>query len=131
MDYKGVIIEESLENLDVLKDVKILGTKVEPITEGHKTPWLKQWTMHDVEIPEGSALAVADKLSHAIDPAHANNWYADFKNDKTHFVVFRDKVFKINRTKPEEYAAATEHGASIGIPRHQLDFSSEVVKWER
>lgn len=43
MNYKGVIIKESLENNDVLKTVKILVTKIEPITEKHKTPWLKQW----------------------------------------------------------------------------------------
>ena len=50
MNYKGVIIEESLENKDVLKDVTVLGTKVEDVTEGHKTPWIKQWTLHTVEV---------------------------------------------------------------------------------
>jgi hypothetical protein len=44
MNYQGVIIEESLENSDILKDVLILSTKVEPITDEHKTPWLKQRT---------------------------------------------------------------------------------------
>ena len=42
MDYKGVIIEESLENKDILKDVKVLDTKVEEVVEEHKTPWIKQ-----------------------------------------------------------------------------------------
>ena len=37
MNYKGVIIEESLENKDVLKEVVILATKVEPVIEKHKT----------------------------------------------------------------------------------------------
>ena len=50
MNYKGVIIEESLENKDILKDVKILETKVEEVVEEHKTPWIKQWTLHTVEI---------------------------------------------------------------------------------
>jgi len=42
MNYKGVIIEESLENKDVLKDIKISSTKVEEVTDEHKTPWIKQ-----------------------------------------------------------------------------------------
>ena len=38
MNYEGVIIEESLERADVLRDVKIMSTKVEAVTEKHKTP---------------------------------------------------------------------------------------------
>ena len=55
MNYKGVIIEESLENKDILKDVKISETKIEEVIEEHKTPWIKQWTLHTVEIPENQA----------------------------------------------------------------------------
>ena len=61
--YKGVIIEESLEKNDILKDVIVVDTKVEPVTEDHKTPWIKQWTLHTIEIPEEKADEVADKLS--------------------------------------------------------------------
>lgn len=43
MNYKGVIIEESLTDNSVLGDVNIVSTKVEPVTEHHKTPHLKQW----------------------------------------------------------------------------------------
>ena len=129
MNYQGVIIEESLENKDVLKDVRVLGTKVEPVTENHKTPWIKQWTLHTVEIPEDQAEGIAEKLSQSLDSEH--NWYADFKNDDFHFIIFRGKVFKINRTKKEEYAAATAYGISLGIPNYQLDFSPDIKKWER
>lgn len=131
MDYRGVIIEESLEDLGVLANVKVLKRDVETVTADHKTPWLKQWTMDTVEIPEGEAVAVAEKLSHSIDPAHKSSWYADFKNDSTHFVIFRDKWFKIDRAKKEEYAAATAYGISIGIPPHQVDFSPDIKEWER
>ncbi len=55
MNYKGVIIEESLEDKAVLGQVKIVDTKVEPITPRHKTPWLTQWTLHTVEVPEADA----------------------------------------------------------------------------
>ncbi len=33
MKYKGVIIEESLEDKNILKDIRILSTRVEKVTE--------------------------------------------------------------------------------------------------
>src|SRR3990167_11338209 len=88
MNYKGVIIEESLENKDILKDVKISDTKIEEVVEEHKTPWIKQWTLHTVEILENQAKDVAEKISKVLDSKH--DWYADFKNDKHHYIIFRD-----------------------------------------
>jgi hypothetical protein len=41
-NYQGVIIEESLENKEVLKKVKIVSTKVEKVTNEHQTPWLSR-----------------------------------------------------------------------------------------
>jgi hypothetical protein len=62
MDYKGTIIEESLEDKSVLSEIKILRTKVEKVTDRHQTPWIKQWTLHAVEIPENQAKNVANKI---------------------------------------------------------------------
>ena len=125
MDYKGVIIEESLENKDILKDVKITATEVESVAEEHKTPWLKQWTLHTVEIPEEKADEIAEKISRSLDSKHGGSWYADFKNDTTHYVIFRGKVFKVNRANKVEYDAVNQYGASLGIPDYQLDFSPD------
>ena len=127
--YKGVIIEESLEDKGVLKEIKIIGTTIEPVTEKHKTPWVKQWTMHAVEIPEDKAANIAEKISKSLDSKHY--WYADFKNEEIHFIIFRDKVFKISRTSKEQYDEATKYGISIGIPDYQVDFSPHIKKWER
>lgn len=128
MDYEGVIIEESLEDRGILKDIKTISTKVEPITAEHKTPWLKQWTLHTVSIPANDADQVAGIISKSLGD---NYWYADYKNEKTHFIIFPNKVFKIDRTKVEEYKAATEFGLKLGIPDYQLDFAPNVVQWER
>jgi hypothetical protein len=124
MNYKGVIIEESLADNDVLDNVKILETKVEAVTEQHKTPWLKQWTLHTVEIPEIEAEDIAGEISHALDPEH--NWYADFKNEEYHYIIFRDKVFKVDRTRKDQYDEVTKYGVSLGIPDYQLDFSPDI-----
>ena len=53
--FKGVIIEESLDNTSVLKDVYIISTKVQKVTKEHKTSHLQQWTLNTVEIPETNA----------------------------------------------------------------------------
>lgn len=120
MECKGVIIEESLESKDVLGEIKIVKTEVEPVTEKHKTPWIKQWTLHTVEIPESQADSVAEKISHALDSKHS--WYADFKNDSFHYIIFRDKFFRVYRGEKEQYAEVTKFGVSLGIPDYQLDF---------
>ena len=128
-NFNGVIIEESLENKDVLQKVKIIKTKVEEVIEEHKTPWIKQWTLHTVEILENQADEIAEDLSMSLDSEHS--WYADFKNDKFHYIIFRNKVFKVNRAKPEQYQDVTKYGVSLGIPDYQLDFSPHIKEWER
>lgn len=130
MNYKGVIIEESLENKDVLADVAVLETKVELVTEEHHTPHLKQWTLHTVEISEDRGEEIAKKLSEDLEARHGH-WYADFKNDRFHYVIFRDKVFKIDRSNPEGYKKTVEYGLSLGIPDYQLDFSPDIAEWQR
>jgi len=129
MNYKGVIIEESLENKDILKDVKISETKVEEVVEEHKTPWIKQRTLHTVEIPENQVASVAEKISKALDSEH--NWYADFKNDTHHYIIFRDKVFYIDRKSKEQYDEAKHYGISLDIPEYQVDFAPDDKIWER
>lgn len=128
-NYRGVIIEESLENKEVLKKVQILETKVENVTEKHKTPWVKQWTLHTVIIPENEAEKIAEEISKSLDKEH--NWYADFRNKTHHYIIFRDKVFYINRNSIEEYNKAKEYGISLGIPEYQVDFHPSIKEWER
>lgn len=130
MNFTGVIIEESLTDKSVLDDVKTVSIKIELITEEHKTPWVSQWTMHIVEITLEKVTAVAAKISEALDREH--HWYADFKTDKEHFVIYRDKVFHItNRSDKTQYDKATAYGISIGIPDYQVDFSPHITQWER
>lgn len=115
----------------MLNDVTIISTKVEPVTERHQTPWLKQWTLHTVEISEDSADTIAEKISHSLDTRHSGSWYADFKNDRHHFIFFKDKVFKVDRSRREQYEEVVKYGTKLGIPKHQLDFSPDIQEWER
>lgn len=119
-NFKGVVIEESLENKDVLKKVKILSTKVEKVVKEHETPWLLQWTLHAVEISDKEAWKIAEEISKALDRSHGGSWYADFKNGTHHYIIFPNKVFLIDRKNKGQYAEAKRYGILLGIPEHQL-----------
>ncbi|HLC45394.1 MAG TPA: hypothetical protein VJI67_00815 [archaeon] len=127
--FKGVIIEESLQDKAVLEKLRILSTKTETVTESHNTPWLKQWTLHSIEVSEKDADDASEEIRKALDSKHA--WYADFKNDKRHYIVFKDKIFKVDRSSKKEYEEATKHGIALGVPAHQVDFSPHVKQWKR
>lgn len=131
MDYKGVIIEESLGDKSVLKKVKITITKVEPISPKHKTPWLKQWSLHTVELGENKAEDIAEEISKSLDYSHNSSWYADFKNDKYHFIIFKGKIFKIKLDDTDGFKQAKKYGISLGIPEYQVDFAPEDKVWKR
>lgn len=129
MNYKGVIIKESLDNKAVLDIVKIIKTKISPVVEKHRTPWVKQWTMHTVEILVEDADKIAEQLSQDLDKEHA--WYADFKNDQYHYIVYLGKVFKINLKNPILYKDAKQYGISLGIPEYQVDFAPKDKIWKK
>lgn len=122
MNYKGTIIQESLGDQSVLRDITILATRVEEVTEKHQTPWLKQWTLHTVEIPEEKADEFAQKISTSFDPKHPN-WYVDFKNNIYHFIIFPNKIFKVDVASPILYKETKSYGMSLGIPDYQLNFA--------
>ncbi len=121
MNYQGVIIEESLGDKEVLNNVKIIKTRVSPVVEKHRTPWVKRWTMHTVEILEQDAEKIAEQLSEDLDKEHA--WYADFKNENYHFIIYRGKIFKVDLKNPIFYKEAKKFGIALGIPEYQVDFA--------
>lgn len=126
--FTGVIIEESLSDTSILNLVNIISTKVSPVTDKHKTPWVTQWTMHTIETPPHNAEKIAAEISRAFDTTHEHSWYADYKNDTTHYIIFPNKVFKIDRRSEKEYQEASEYGMSLGIPDYQLNFAPNIIK---
>ncbi|MFA6404554.1 MAG: NYN domain-containing protein [Candidatus Paceibacterota bacterium] len=127
--FKGVIIDESLENKDILKKIEIISTEIEKVTDEHKTPWVSQWTMHSVIIPVKESKEVAEEISKALDSKY--NWYADFKSESHHYIIFKNKVFLIDRKSKDQYNEAKEYGISLGIPEYQVDFHPDIEEWKR
>jgi len=122
-------VDHILKNVVLGKHFDIIKTKVKEVTVEHKTPWIKQWTLHTVEILENQANEIARDLSESLDSKHS--WYADFKNDNFHYIIFRNKIFKVDRSKSEQYNDVTKYGVSLGIPDYQLDFSPHIKEWRR
>jgi hypothetical protein len=129
MNYKGTIIEESLEDKEVLRQVKILKQDISQVTDKSQTPWLSKWTLDRVEISEDQADIVAQKLSQSIEFEHASSWYVDYRNKTTHYIIFKNKIFKIDRSSKEQYDEAYKYGLSAGVPSYQLTtFESQKLK---
>ena len=124
--FKGVIIEESLEDTAVLKQFPILETEVEQVTENFGTPWLTKWTLYTIEIPDDQIADFAKEVQAALDSVR-HNWYVDFKNSTTHYIIFKNRIFVIDRTKKEQYQEAQDYGISLGIPTHQVNFTADAV----
>ncbi len=120
MNYKGIIIEESLIDCSIIQELEIISREEEEITEKENTPWLNKWTMDTVWIPEDRIIEYTDRLSKLIDNIHCSDWYCDFKNDKYHYVVFSNKVFCLDRNKKEDYDSMQEYAISLGLPKYQL-----------
>ena len=74
---------------------------------------MTQWTVHTVEMPDEPAAAVAEKLSGALDAVH-DAWYADFKNETRHHIVFHNRVFRVDRRSERAYDAPRQYGMALG-----------------
>ena len=123
-----MIIEESLRDKAVLGEVEIVGTEVEKVYERDGTPWLTHWTLHTVKIADDKAEEIIKKLASDLESEHTC-WYADFKNDETHYFAFSGgKIFKVNRREWSDYEAVKNFGIAQGIPAHQLNFENDLVK---
>lgn len=120
MNYKGVIIAESLTDREIIDELEIVQKSIEQTNEDCNTPWLDIWSMYTVLIPEEKIDEYTLRISNLIEKKHANHWYCDFRNDKYHYVIFLDKIFKLDRTKKEDYTSMKQYGVSCGFPENQL-----------
>jgi hypothetical protein len=59
-----------------------------------------------VRIPKADAVDVAEAVRAALDAGHPASWYADFKNYTTHYVIFLDRIFVIDRRDAAAYREA-------------------------
>jgi hypothetical protein len=104
--YKGIIIEESLENPDFLKDIKIVENTVSEDGE---------WHMYTVVVS-------IENLEQLTQNLKDGKWYAHFWNERDVIAVFKGKMFKFNFDDKSTWKDVLVYGRSLGVPEEQLDF---------
>lgn len=111
--YRGIIIEESLEDKDFFKEIEILSTKIDDEDPSDI------WHLHKVSVKKERLSDIIKRLQKAMTNKEA--WYAHFYKGKDLVVVFKDKKFQISTDK-KSWGPTISYGLSLGIPREQLDF---------
>ena len=115
MKWTGVIIEESLKDRGLLKDTKIINTRVENVSDA-TTGQPSVWHLHDVTVEDEKINSFCEKAKDVIKHA----WYMDFKTDKEKIVIFKKKSFRIKNSDKEGEREIVDYGISLGIPRRQM-----------
>jgi len=109
--YHSIVIEESLDDKNVLKDLKILKTKIDG-----------DWHLHIIEVADEDL----DETLELIQSHLVKNrpYYFHFFNDGQNLIiVFQKKVFRMNPKDQKTWQDAQEYGDKIlSIPIDQLDF---------
>lgn len=114
-NYKGIIIAESLENADVLEDIKVISKEAEPDQDNPN----ETWHLYTVQVSQDEIKKLQQYLK------REGGWYMHFWRGREVTVVFRDKIFKINYDNKSTWKDAVDYGLSMGVPAEQLDFLIE------
>ncbi len=123
MNYRGIIVEESLQDKNILDDCKILSTDVEEIDS------TTTWHIHKVQIPEEQILKFIETVAEKTDSN--GTWYSHFyhedPNKKQMIVTFYKKILLVSKDNCIE---AVDYGLKQGIPAEQLDFQPRDISEE-
>lgn len=104
--FTGCIINESIKDKSILDEFTILETK----TDGGIS--------YIVETDENNIESIVLKLQASMTDEKC--WYTDLKNYDYHYIIYNDRIFKVNRDFPEQYEEAKEYGLKRGIPEDYL-----------
>ncbi len=104
--YTGCIIDESIKDKSILGEFTILETR----NDGGIS--------YIVEADEIGIESTVLKLQ--VSMTDEKCWYADLKTFDFHYIIYNDKIFKVNRDFPEQYEEAKEYGIKRGIAEEYL-----------
>ena len=114
--WRGVILEESLEDKSLLSLVKIVGTKKEKL-EGEN----RFMTFHKIEVKEKDK----DKFIHKVVKSIKYGFYTHLVKEGVMYVVFKGHMYKFSKGFPE-LEMAKDEGRKMGIPEEQMPFEHLV-----
>lgn len=111
-EYKGIIVEESLEDNRILNDLAIVGVRISKA----ENP-ADRWHLYTVKVSREGI----EKLKKEIK----KEWYMHFWQGREIIAVFRDRIFEFNYDDKSSWVPAVEYGKSQNILAEQLDFVIE------
>jgi len=107
--YKGIIIEESLEDNRILNKLEIIKFRV----TAQENP-VERWHMYTTMVTEDNI----NELSLNIK----DEWYMHFWKDRNVIAIFKGKRFEFNYDDKASWEPVVQYGLSVGIVENQLDF---------
>ena len=118
----GCVIGESLRVGATFAPEGVTISKVTraDVSAGATAAQPKLWTVIDFTSEHTDPDALAQALAASL--LAEGGWYADFRTDDEHVVVYADRIFRYDRTDAAGRAEAVEYGRSVGVPDHQLDW---------
>ncbi len=107
-NYTGILIEESLNNKEIIKDLTVTNLKV---TDDENPS--DRWHIYTVSVTRDEIKKIQQNMAEG-------KWYTHFIAGDEIIVVYKDKMFEYKMTDKVEHEKAVEYGRSIGIPEEQL-----------
>ena len=115
MTWKGVIIEESIENRKAFKMVRIIKKKQSKL-ENEESKGLLTFYLFEVDDSK------KDEFVNIVKNSIKQSWYVHICKDKTMIVVFKDNIFEFTKLQKNKLGEAVKYGLSIGILKEQMSF---------
>ncbi len=117
MNYKGVIIEESLVSKKLLKLCQIISTRVANDDDPKTNAGEPKWTLHQVEVTEQNIGEVVSQLGKNLK---LPNWWADLSLEDEVFIVFHNKIFKGGNSDLDFRKHVINYARSLNLPDGQI-----------
>lgn len=108
--YKGVLIENSLLDKEILKQVRVIRSRD-----------VGEWKLHDIHL---SKKQIEEIQKNIVDTKWFFHLWEPGKDTVT--VVFKDALFDVRHSDRSTWQEAIKHGLTRGIPQEQLNF--EIVQ---
>ena len=117
--WKGVIIEESLEDKSLLSLVKIISSRQTTLENESERGVL---TFHSVELKDSNL----DEFIETAQKSIKDSFYIHICKDSEMIVIFRNKVFRFSSDNLEGLNEAREYGISVGVFKEQMPFEKLI-----
>lgn len=117
--WRGVIIEESLNDKSLLKLAKIIETEKATLENEKEAGVL---TFHKIEVPDAKKQEFLNLARSSIK----GKFYLHICKGGIMFVVYKNKVFEFSKKEVAKIIEARDYGAAHGILREQMEFEALV-----